>query len=64
MSYTRQHLEETARLVAGLDADVIERIATLLAELRARATSTAGAREARARSSAPARRCFAMGLSR
>jgi D-sedoheptulose 7-phosphate isomerase len=36
MSYTRQHLEETARLVAGLDADVIERIATLLAELRAR----------------------------
>jgi D-sedoheptulose 7-phosphate isomerase len=36
MSYTRQHLDETARVVAGLDADVIERMAALLAELRSR----------------------------
>ena len=36
MSYTSQHLDEAARVLAGLDADVIERIAVLLAELRQR----------------------------
>lgn len=36
MTYTRQHLDETARIVATLDADAIERIAALLAALRAR----------------------------
>jgi D-sedoheptulose 7-phosphate isomerase len=36
MSYTRQHLDEATRIIAGLDVDAIERIATLLAELRAR----------------------------
>jgi D-sedoheptulose 7-phosphate isomerase len=36
MSYARQHLEETARIVAGLDAAAIERMAALLADLRAR----------------------------
>ena len=36
LSYTRQHLDETARIVAALDADVIERMATMLAALRAR----------------------------
>jgi D-sedoheptulose 7-phosphate isomerase len=36
MSYARQHLEETARVVAGLDLAAIEKMATLLAELRAR----------------------------
>jgi len=36
MSYARQHLDETARVVAGLDVDAIERVAALLADLRAR----------------------------
>ena len=36
MSYSRQHLDETARIVAALDADAIERVAMLLAEARAR----------------------------
>jgi D-sedoheptulose 7-phosphate isomerase len=36
MSYARQHLDETARIVAALDADAIERVATLLADTRAR----------------------------
>ena len=36
MSYTRRHLEETVRVVAGLDEAAIERIATLLADLRSR----------------------------
>jgi D-sedoheptulose 7-phosphate isomerase len=36
MSYTTQHLEETARIVAGLDPAVVERMVQLLAELRQR----------------------------
>jgi len=36
MSYARQHLDEAARIVAALDAEVIERMAGLLADLRAR----------------------------
>jgi D-sedoheptulose 7-phosphate isomerase len=36
MSYAKQHLEETARIVDALDTTAIERIATLLADLRAR----------------------------
>ena len=36
MSYARQHLDEAARIVAALDAEVIERMAVLLADLRAR----------------------------
>ncbi len=36
MSYAQEHLDEAARVIAGLDAAVIERIATLLADLRAR----------------------------
>ena len=36
MSYTRQHLDETARVVAGLDADAIEGMARELAAVRAR----------------------------
>jgi len=36
MSYARQHLDETARIVAALDAAAIERVAALLAALRAR----------------------------
>jgi D-sedoheptulose 7-phosphate isomerase len=36
MSYARQHLDEAARIVAGLDAAAIDRMAQLLAELRAR----------------------------
>jgi len=35
MTYTQQHLDETAQIVAQLDADAIERIAQLLRELRA-----------------------------
>jgi D-sedoheptulose 7-phosphate isomerase len=35
MSYARQHLDESARILAALDADAIERIAALLASLRA-----------------------------
>ena len=33
MSYARQHLDETARVVSGLDAAAIERMVTLLADL-------------------------------
>lgn len=36
MSYARQHLDEAARIVQSLDADVIDRIAGLLADLRTR----------------------------
>ena len=36
MSYAQQHLDEAARVIAGLDADAIERMAALLADLRAR----------------------------
>jgi D-sedoheptulose 7-phosphate isomerase len=36
MSYARQHLIETARILSELDPDVIERMARLLAELRER----------------------------
>ena len=36
MSYARQHLDETARIVAALDTAAIERMASLLADLRAR----------------------------
>jgi D-sedoheptulose 7-phosphate isomerase len=35
-TYTQQHLDETARVVAGLDAAAIERMASLLAGVRAR----------------------------
>jgi D-sedoheptulose 7-phosphate isomerase len=35
MSYARQHLEESARILAEIDAEAIERIAALLAALRA-----------------------------
>jgi D-sedoheptulose 7-phosphate isomerase len=36
MSYAKEHLEETARVVAGLDVLAIEKMVTLLADLRAR----------------------------
>ena len=36
MSYARQHLDETARIVAALDPAVLERMVALLAALRAR----------------------------
>lgn len=36
MSYARQHLDETGRIVAALDAEAIERTALLLADVRAR----------------------------
>ncbi|HEY3883669.1 MAG TPA: transaldolase, partial [Vicinamibacterales bacterium] len=36
MTYARQHLEETARIAGAIDADAIERVARLLADLRAR----------------------------
>jgi D-sedoheptulose 7-phosphate isomerase len=36
MSYARQHLEEAARIIASLDADTIERVASALAEVRDR----------------------------
>lgn len=36
MSYARQHLDETVRVVAGLDAEAIERMAQELAGVRAR----------------------------
>lgn len=36
MSYARQHLDEAARVLAGLDAAAIERMVGLLASLRAR----------------------------
>ena len=35
-SYARRHLDETARIVAALDTEVIERMATMLAALRVR----------------------------
>ena len=35
-SYARQHLEETAKILAALDPDVIDRMAGMLASLRAR----------------------------
>src|SRR3954471_22274837 len=36
MSYTIQHLDETARVLARLDAASIEKVVTLLADLRTR----------------------------
>lgn len=36
MSYTEQHLAEAARVLAGLDAAAIEKMATLMADVRAR----------------------------
>ena len=36
MSYVKQHLEETARIVAELDVMAIEKMVTLLVDLRAR----------------------------
>lgn len=36
MSYAKQHLEEAARVLAGLDAQAIEKMAVLLVDLRAR----------------------------
>jgi D-sedoheptulose 7-phosphate isomerase len=36
MSYARQHLDEAARIIAALDVAVIERMAALIADLRAR----------------------------
>lgn len=36
MSYAKQHLDEAARVIAGLDTAVIEKMVTLLADLRAR----------------------------
>ena len=36
VSYARQHLDETARIVAALDPDVLERMAAMLAALRDR----------------------------
>jgi D-sedoheptulose 7-phosphate isomerase len=36
MTYAQQHLDETARILAQLDTGVIERMAQLLADLRAR----------------------------
>jgi len=36
MSYAKQHLDEAARVVAGLDTTAIEKMVTLLADLRAR----------------------------
>ncbi len=36
MSYARQHLQEAARIIEGLDADAIERMAEALAGVRSR----------------------------
>jgi D-sedoheptulose 7-phosphate isomerase len=36
MSYTRQHLDEAARVIAGIDAETVEKMAALLSGLRAR----------------------------
>lgn len=36
MSYTKQYLEEAVRVVAGIDTTAIEKMVTLLADLRAR----------------------------
>lgn len=37
MSYTKQHLAESVEVIARLDADIIERMAVMLADLRERA---------------------------
>jgi D-sedoheptulose 7-phosphate isomerase len=36
MSYARQHLDEAARILAGIDCDAVEKMAARLAALRAR----------------------------
>ena len=36
MNYTKQHLDEATRIIAQLDTDALERLANLLAQLRAR----------------------------
>src|SRR5579863_8005926 len=36
VSFSQQHLDETARIAGALDASAIERLATTLAEVRAR----------------------------
>jgi D-sedoheptulose 7-phosphate isomerase len=36
MTYAKQHLDEAARVLAGIDAAVIEKIASLLVQLRSR----------------------------
>jgi D-sedoheptulose 7-phosphate isomerase len=36
MSYSQQHLDEAARVIAALDAEAIERVVALLVDLRAR----------------------------
>ncbi len=36
MSYAKQHLDEAARVIAGLDVDAIEKMVALLVDLRAR----------------------------
>jgi D-sedoheptulose 7-phosphate isomerase len=36
MRYSEQHLDEAGRILSGLDVDAIERMASLLAELRSR----------------------------
>jgi D-sedoheptulose 7-phosphate isomerase len=36
MSYARQHLDESKRVIDGIDADAIEKVADLLAAVRAR----------------------------
>src|SRR5437773_7050252 len=36
MSYAKQHLDEAARVIAALDTAAIEKMASLLADLRAR----------------------------
>ena len=36
MSYAKQHLDEAARVIAGLDTAAIEKVAALLVDLRAR----------------------------
>jgi D-sedoheptulose 7-phosphate isomerase len=36
MSYVRQHLDEAARVIAGIDVAMVEKMVTLLADLRAR----------------------------
>src|SRR3954447_16531285 len=36
MSYTKQHLDEATQIIASIDTAVIEKMATLLADLRAR----------------------------
>ena len=36
MSYAKQHLDEAARVIAGIDSESIEKMVALLADLRAR----------------------------